>query len=434
MQQANVYAINGTRKTRTDLLPGQMRLARSVGAGGANSRSEVAAVQASLNGIPGPLSGPEVPLATDGLVGPRTLAAIRRFQAGWIDVTDGRIDPGGPTLACLNAAVGAPSARSAGDLPARATGPAARSWGALGSAVIAATGFAAIRAAPAAAPAAGAPNRDPLILDIIRAMIRLDDLRDNVLFGVEMTMKAAVRMAERAFDYANILVTPTRGLPGWNSREAPNRLAFLLLAKHFYLSEAEPARALAAATRVLEVARRIHLRTISRRGAFGAVHDQSDRYISNFRLRPGEIGAAYNVGLGGADRPVPPIRTADRTDRIYLTPLWDLGDTTWKQCALIHELVHFVGGMSPGIDDHAYADQAHYPNLVPPQRLRNTDCHTLYLAERYHGTVSAAKARGIDATKMGNFPFVEAGGAVILPYPPDGKDYFAFPCGFPLRR
>jgi hypothetical protein len=431
MQQATIYAIHGTRRGPGDLLPGQLRLRQSVGAGGANGRPDVAAIQASLNGIPEPLAGPAVPLATDGLVGPKTLAAIRGFQAGWLDVRDGRIDPDGPTLACLNAAAGAPSSRAPGDLPERATGPAAQAWGALGSAVVAATGFAAIRAAPAAP---GAPRRDPLILDIIRAMVRLDDLRDNVLFGVEMAMKAAVRMAERAFDYANLLVTPSRGLPGWNSRVAPNRLAFLLLAKHFHLSEAEPNRALAAATRVLEVARRIHLRTISRRGAFGVLFDQSDRYISNFRLRPGDIGAAYNVGLGGADRPTPLRHNGDRSDRIYLTPLWDLGDSTWKQCALIHELTHFVGGISPGIDDHAYAYQAHYAGLVPSVRLRNTDCYVLYLAERYHGTVSAANARSIEARTMGNFPFVEAGGEVILPDPPDGKDDFAFPCSFPRKR
>jgi hypothetical protein len=432
MQQATVYAVTATRRSRADLLPGRLRLARSVGAGGANARSEVAAIQSALNGIPGSLAGPEPPLATDGLIGPKTLAAIRGFQAGWLDVRDGRIDPGGPTLACLNAAVGAPSARAPGDLPARATGPAARAWGALGSAVIGATGFAALRAAPGALP--GAPRRDPLILDIIRAMVRLDDLRDNVLFGVEMAMKAAVRMAERAFDYANLLVTPSRGLPGWNDREAANRLAFLLLAKHFHLSEAEPSRALAAATRVLEVARRIHLRTISRRGAFGVLHDQSDRYISNFRLRPGDIGAAYNIGLGGADRPNPLHHNGDRSDHIYLTPLWDRGDSTWKQCTLIHELAHFVGGISPGIDDHAYAFQAHYPTLVPSLRLRNTDCYALYLAERYHGTVAAARGRDIDPRKMGNFPFVEAGGNVVLPEPPSGPDPFAFPCGFPRKR
>jgi hypothetical protein len=298
--------------------------------------------------------------------------------------------------------------------------------------VIAASGFAAIRAAPAAP---GAPRRDPLVLDIVRAMIRLDDLRDNVLFGVEMAMKAAVRMAERAFDYANLLVTPSRGLPGWNNREAANRLAFLLLAKHFHLSEAQPDRALAAATRVLEVARRIHLRTISRRGAFGVLYDQSDRYVANFRLRAADgDAAAYNVTLGGADRPAPPSNAVDRTDRIYLTPLWDKGDSTWKQLALIHELAHFVGGISPGIDDHAYAFQAHYTGLVPSLRLRNTDCHVLYLAERYHGTVAAARGRGIDPTKMGNFPFVEAGGGVVLPDPPAGKDPFAFPCGFPLKK
>lgn len=442
MATATTYAITATRAARPELMPGNLRLHRSVGAGGANARAEVVQVQGALNGIPPALGGPETALAPDGVAGSRTVAAIRGFQSGWLDLVDGRLDPGGPTLQCLNAALGVPTARAAGDLPARATGRCALAWAALGGAVVGASGIAAARAVAARGPA---PRSDPVILDIIRAMNRLDDLRDNVLFGVEMTVKAGVRMAERAFDYANLLVTPSRGLPGWNSREAPGRLAFLLLAKHFHLSEAEPTAALAAATRVLEVARRIQLRTVSRRGAFGVLFDQSDRYVATFRRMPHTWGAAaYNVVLGAADVPprpsgqqLPsflPAARAERTDRIYLTPLWDLGDSIWKQVALIHELAHYVGGVTPGIDDHAYADQAHYPGLPRAVRLRNTDCYALFLAERYHGTVNAARARGIDQTRMGNAPFVAADGEIILAEASGPQDPFAFPCGFPTRR
>lgn len=68
------------------------RLGGSVGQGGANDRDDVALVQRLLAGRgidPGPV---------DGLVGPRTIAAIRRFQADFLRRPDGRVDPDGRTF------------------------------------------------------------------------------------------------------------------------------------------------------------------------------------------------------------------------------------------------------------------------------------------------------------------------------------------------
>jgi peptidoglycan hydrolase-like protein with peptidoglycan-binding domain len=45
-------------------------------------------------------------LALDGLVGPQTIGAIRDFQSFNGLITDGRIDPNGPTLAQLRAVLG----------------------------------------------------------------------------------------------------------------------------------------------------------------------------------------------------------------------------------------------------------------------------------------------------------------------------------------
>lgn len=68
------------------------RLGGSVGQGGKNQRDDVALVQRLLTerGVdPGPI---------DGLVGSKTIAAIRKFQSGFLRKPDGRVDPDGRTF------------------------------------------------------------------------------------------------------------------------------------------------------------------------------------------------------------------------------------------------------------------------------------------------------------------------------------------------
>jgi hypothetical protein len=58
-------------------------------------------VQYLLNCVPYNRGGPSTELAVDGIAGPITHAAISRFQLSCLGRADGRIDPGGPTLARL---------------------------------------------------------------------------------------------------------------------------------------------------------------------------------------------------------------------------------------------------------------------------------------------------------------------------------------------
>lgn len=77
-----------------------MPIAASVGHQGANRVADTLLVQALLN-LHRRVAG-LAPIATDGIVGPRTVAAIRDFQQRTrMRIADGRIDPGGPTLASL---------------------------------------------------------------------------------------------------------------------------------------------------------------------------------------------------------------------------------------------------------------------------------------------------------------------------------------------
>lgn len=69
--------------------------------GGSNAYNDVRTVQYLLNCVPQNAGGPAAELAVDGIAGPLTKAAIKRFQQALGGVCDGRVDPRGGTLAAL---------------------------------------------------------------------------------------------------------------------------------------------------------------------------------------------------------------------------------------------------------------------------------------------------------------------------------------------
>lgn len=89
-------------------------IAKSVGNEGVNQPDDVLVVQLLLNQIPDAEGGPVDLLVPDGLNGPKTVAAIGKFQKrqlGEAAVT-GRVDPAMATLEKLNAVVDAQSLNS----------------------------------------------------------------------------------------------------------------------------------------------------------------------------------------------------------------------------------------------------------------------------------------------------------------------------------
>lgn len=98
------------------------QIMQSVGRGGANRPNDVRAIQQLLN--QGLRRIPSFrPLAVDGMVGPKTIAAIEMFQRQvmrW-GRADGRVDPRGQTLQALNQQAG-----GAPPQPTAATGPATK--------------------------------------------------------------------------------------------------------------------------------------------------------------------------------------------------------------------------------------------------------------------------------------------------------------------
>src|SRR5262245_18285261 len=75
-------------------------ISASVGQGGKNLQPDVITVQELLNRARDRQNLP--PIKVDGFVGPQTVGAIRAFQESRFGWADGRVDPGGPTLAALN--------------------------------------------------------------------------------------------------------------------------------------------------------------------------------------------------------------------------------------------------------------------------------------------------------------------------------------------
>jgi hypothetical protein len=103
----------------------------SVGAGGFNKPDDVRVIQQALNEVDPGQGGADPKLKVDGWIGPKTIAAISKFQLANLGWADGRIDPHGPTLAKLNTLVSLTSVLTAiaqllglGAVPSIAVDPA----------------------------------------------------------------------------------------------------------------------------------------------------------------------------------------------------------------------------------------------------------------------------------------------------------------------
>lgn len=85
-------------------------ISTSVGEQGQNSNAvDIRLIQMLLNRIPSVKGGSNPKLVADGLIGPKTIAAIRNFQTVQeLPVADGRVDPDGSAIKRLNDLLAAP--------------------------------------------------------------------------------------------------------------------------------------------------------------------------------------------------------------------------------------------------------------------------------------------------------------------------------------
>ena len=409
-------------------LPGAVILEGSVGYTGTNRKEEVLAIQQSLNAVVAELGGPGEPLKEDGLSGPRTQNAILRFQQHWVPYRDSKIEPDKATLRALNRAVGASLTAA---IPVAATEAAGGSV---------AAGPVPVGGPPVGAPKAAKPpvltNTDKLA--IMQAAIRHATVRTVLLPACYQAALSAVRVATRATAYAAQLPSPKV------AREDPDRLKFLLVAKHFKLHEKDPGHARMGTQKVETMIRRMCITLVNRVGKpIPGVPPADDIFVSLWRTPPDIPGSPGYTWWGGyAERhrmlgklhggEMPGKLLPDYADRIYLTPNFDRSHEDYRSHVLVHELAHFIGDMQGGwtIDDLGYTYEARYRNNTSHQRLHNADAFASLVRESHFGTTLAARGAQIAANLFGKGPNVHAAETPVLPpYRLGTKDPFAYPSG-----
>lgn len=408
-------------------LPGAVILEGSVGYTGTNRKEDVLAIQESLNAVVAALGGPGEALKEDGIAGPRTQNAILRFQQHWVPFRDSKIEPEKATLRALNRAVGSSLTAA---IPAAAA--VAGGGGAAGPAV----------AGPSAV-GAPKPPKPPVLSDadkqaIMKAAIRHATVRSVLLPACYQAALSAVRVATRATAYAERLPSPNV------AREDPDRLKFLLVAKHFKLHEKDPAHAKSSTKVVERMVRRMAITLVNRVGkVIPGVPPADDIFVSLWRTPRAVAGHPGYTWLGGmAERhrmlgtlhggEVPGKLSPDYADRIYLTPEFDSSHDDYRSHVLIHELAHFIGDMQGGwtLDDLGYTYEARYRNNNSNQRLHNADAFASLVREAHFGTTLAAKGAQIAINLLGKGPNVHvAETPVFPPFPSGTKDPFAYPTG-----
>lgn len=89
---------NGTRMPTRAFDP---YIKKSVGIGCLNLLPDVKVVQQLLNDVPSEKGGPDPKLVEDGLIGPKTINAIKKFQNLQLGFQDGVVEPGKVTLVKL---------------------------------------------------------------------------------------------------------------------------------------------------------------------------------------------------------------------------------------------------------------------------------------------------------------------------------------------
>ena len=393
-------------------LPGSVILGGSVGYNGANSKDDVTSIQASLNAVMPDLGGAIEILSEDGLAGPKTQNAILRFQTRWVNFRDSRIDPGGATLRALNRAVGA----------GMATAPAGPSL---------------VQAGPRSAHTPQVSNADKLA--IMKAAIRHATVKAVWLPACYQASLSAVRVATKAANYAARLPSPSV------AREDPERLAFLLVAKHFKLHERHPVQAAAGARRIETMCRRMSLALTNRVGkSIPGLAPGTDIIVSLWRTPRDVAGHPGYTWFGGAyerHRMLGNIHSGeevgrlspDFADRIYLTPEFDQSHDAYRLHVLVHELAHFIGDMSGGwtLGDLGYAYEPRYLGNGSIERQRNADAYACFIRECGVGTTDAAKGAQVNPTRFGKGPTVLTPETPVFPPVPSApaKDPFAYPSG-----
>ncbi|PZW48311.1 hypothetical protein C8P66_10558 [Humitalea rosea] len=339
-------------------------ISASVGLGGRNKADDVRTIQHLLNGVAASAGGPLQRLAEDGLIGPRTINAISRFQKARLGWSDGRVDPGKQTLQHLQA-----SQPNVGG-----------------------------QTAPGGTPGAAGTGRTPQeTLRIGRATAQIP--------RVKSALQRAMLRLQEAEDFC------TREAGGMPSLQTAGEGAWLVFAKHFGLAPAQRRQGLAPLAGVRNILRSmitIYARGTSITGGvvFGAaIYDARPHHPQHADW----IAFAFFGGFHNGGR----IDHGLREDSIYFCEGMDGGTDGLFFHTSLHELAHFVGDRPEArpIVDHAYTTDPAYERLTSAQRLTNAESYANYIADFTLGTIALDDLRG-PSTILLQDPIVEANGGI----------------------
>ena len=324
-------------------------------------------VQRFLNALLPAEGGPDLVLAEDGICGPRTQAAINKYQKFAVGFVDGRIDPQGKTIRALTGfIVGSPTVPQ-GTLGQNAAG----------------------------LPAANTPNaRLPPPTEAQKAIADAQ----QILRELEPRLRLLRFRLTR-------VTPPMQGL----------------LNKHF--AAGTDTVKFGDIEHISNVLRDIHF-FVARANAFGVLpvnnvllfDDVADpkgtaayTVVGGDKLSTNELGIT-NDGFSGKLRKVP-------GQSIWLTRLYSVRVTNnnpqpknLRQHILLHEFCHFVGPKEgfPGVlTDHAYIQDQRFPFLGKLERLHNASTLAVFFQEWCVGFASVSSLPGlVNPTHFTKFPRV----------------------------
>jgi peptidoglycan hydrolase-like protein with peptidoglycan-binding domain len=317
-------------------------ISASVGANGRNIPDDVRTIQVLLNSVPKAKGGATPLLDVDGIVGPKTIAAIRAFQQAQLGWADGRVDPGGPTLAKLDALQGG------GGLTSEVGAPL-----------------------PVPQPGSAGQNR------LLTAMSVVGEVRqalEKAIFNLDMAIHKTMNV-------------PDQILPGGTSLNllqwAETR-AMILVGRHFGPW---------AATGAASINTLQFIRTTFNRMKIIYVKLQGIAYGDNFfAIDPQNKSAAAYI--------IPKIQRKEAEkrhliiDKIYLCKQLDGKPRDQYTFVVLHELAHHVTDVKetkwPLIVDQAYAHERKYEHLSSSQRIHNAESYAAFAFESAMGNARLA--------------------------------------------
>ena len=346
--------------------PTETPIKAPVGTGGKNINSDVKIIQQMLNALKPIEGGPNVMLAEDGLIGPKTQAAITKYQKKALGWTDGRIDVAGPTIKALM-----------GYIIDSPTVP----YGKLG--------------APASSsPSAGTPGGSA----------------PSSTLGADSIAVAHVCLR---------VMEPRLHTLRWKlTRATPAMMG--LLNKHFSTGKDQFVNGDIA--QVQKILSDVHF-YLARFNAFGIMPVEN---VILYDPAPAGQVIARTV-RGGAKMSTKQVQiyvdkgvvSKNPGQSIWLTSLFADQPAHEKHWTVLHEFCHFVGdrdGYFTNVDDYGYAFESNFLTMNKFKKLHNAESLSLFFLEYCIGTQALSGLPRLKTVKahFDAFPKVVQGGDLVM--------------------